>query len=132
MNEFLKMATAQIGLEPGQAKSATTGLLGFLKKEGDGAELQSLLAKLPGSEDLLTVEAGAASGGGLMGAVSGLAGGRLGSSLGLLSTLRAAGLDSGSSGRFVQLFFDFAEQKAGGEVVDGLLTKLPEVRKLLR
>ncbi|MEX0805911.1 MAG: hypothetical protein WD688_21720 [Candidatus Binatia bacterium] len=49
MQEFIQMAVSRLGINEDQAKSATGGLLNFLKDQGDGNETQSLIAKLPGA-----------------------------------------------------------------------------------
>ena len=60
---------SQLGINEDQAKSATGGLLNFLRKQGGENEAQTLIAKLPGAEDLMqsagsTSESSASLGGG--------------------------------------------------------------------
>jgi len=44
---------SRLGIGEDQAKSATGGLLNFLKEQGDGNDVQALMAKLPGAEGLM-------------------------------------------------------------------------------
>lgn len=53
MQEFIQSAVSQLGLNEDQAKSATGGLLNLLRNQGGGNEAQTLIAKLPGAEDLM-------------------------------------------------------------------------------
>jgi hypothetical protein len=60
MQEFIQSAVSQLGINEDQAKSATGGLLNFLKNQGGGNEAQSLIANLPGAEDVIQSTARAA------------------------------------------------------------------------
>lgn len=132
MEEFLRLATSQLGVSEQTARSATSQLLGFLKQNAGADDTTALLEKLPGARELLSSAKPASSGrpGGVMGTLGNLLGGKAGSSLGLLAVLKNSGLDAGDTGRFVGMFLDFVRTKAGAGVVDGLMAKVPELKSL--
>jgi hypothetical protein len=140
MNEFIQMVTSSLGTSEGTARSATGSLLGFIRDQVGNAEFSQLAQKLPGATDLLQSGATQATGesgglgdmlGGLAGKVASSVSGDLGSAAGLAGMLKGSGLELDQTGSFVTMFVDFARDKIGPELVDGLLKKLPELKKLL-
>ena len=119
MQEFIQSAVSQLGINEDQARSATGGLLNFLKNQSGGNEAQTLIAKLPGAEVVMQ-SAGASSessgtfGGGMLGGLTSA----MGQSGGALAALQGSGLSASQAGPFVKMLVDYARQKAGPEIVD--------------
>ena len=133
MQDFIKMVVDNLGTDEKTARSATGGLLGLIQQHADKSDADELMGKLPGASDLLKESSG--GGGGLLGGIASqlgsAIGGSAGSALSVAGVLQGSGLDSGMIGKFVPLFINFAKQKAGQELVGRLLSKIPELAKLV-
>ena len=133
MQDFIKMVVDNLGTDEKTARSATGGILGLIQQHADKGDADELMGKLPGAADLLKESTG--GGGGLLGGITsqlGTAiGGGAGTALNVAGVLKGSGLDSGMIGRFVSMFFNFAKQKAGQELVGRLLTKIPDLAKMV-
>lgn len=132
MQDFIKMVVDNLGTSEETARSATGGLLGLIQQHADKGDAAELLGKLPGAADLLKETSG--GGGGLLGGIASklgsAVGGSAGTALGVAGVLKGSGLDSGMFGQFVSMFFDFAKQKAGQELIGRMLSKVPDLAKL--
>lgn len=132
MQDFIKMVVDNLGTNEQTARSATGGLLGLIQQHADKSDADELIGKLPGAADLLKETSG--GGGGLLGGIASqlgsAIGGGAGSALSVAGVLQGSGLDSGMIGKFVPLFFNFAKQKAGQELIGRLLSKIPHLAKL--
>jgi hypothetical protein len=133
MQDFIKMVVDNLGTDEKTARSATGGILGLIQQHADKGDTDELIGKLPGAADLLKESAG--GGGGLLGGIASqlgsAIGGGAGTALNVAGVLKGSGLDSGMIGQFVSLFFNFAKQKAGQELVGRLLTKIPDLAKMV-
>lgn len=109
MQDFINMASSQLGISEQQSTSAAAGMLGLLQKNMGGGDFSGLLGQLPGAGDLLGQATGGAlggnhGGGGGLGGIAGALGGLLGggsshSSSGLGGLMQtASGLLGGQSG----------------------------------
>jgi hypothetical protein len=133
MQEFIQSAVSQLGINEDQAKSATGGLLNFLKNQGGGNEAQSLIAKLPGAKDVIqstgssSESSGTLSGGGMMGGLTSA----MGQSGGALAALQGSGLNASQAGPFVKMLVDYARQKAGPEIVERVIDKVPAIKAMI-
>ncbi|MCA9292622.1 MAG: DUF2780 domain-containing protein [Phycisphaerales bacterium] len=135
MQDFLKQAASQFGISEKQAGNATGGILNILKEHSGGSKFQDLMGKLPGAEGLMKQATGGGSGGdsgGIMGAVGGLLGGKAGNALSLAGILQGTGLKMDDMGSFVGKLVDYMKGKAGGDLVDKLIGKAPELSGLLK
>ena len=136
MQEFIKAAMEKFGTSEEQTKSLTGGLLSLIKGEAGDADFGELAAKVPGL-GALAEEGGESSsgGGGLLGGALGLAasalGGKAGTALNLGAILEKSGLDLDQAGGFASLLTGFLKEKAGGDLVGGILEKVPDLKKLL-
>jgi hypothetical protein len=136
--ELIQQLVSSLGVNEDQAKGGA-GLLFNLAKEKLGAgEFQQLADKIPGVSDLLGVapapSAAASAGGGMMGALGGIASslgaGGLGDKLGglgnlanLASGFSQLGLSTDMVGKFVPIVLSFV-QSQGGDSMKGLLEKV--------
>jgi hypothetical protein len=108
-------------------------LLNFLKNQGGGNEAQSLIAKLPGAEDVIqstgssSESSGTLGGGGMMGGLTSA----MGQSGGALAALRGSGLSASQAGPFVKMLVDYARQKAGPEIVERVVDKVPAIKAMI-
>jgi hypothetical protein len=134
MQEFIQSVASKFGINEEQAKSATGGVLNFLKEQGPGAETDTLISKIPGAEDVMQSapeggESTERSGtGGMLGGV----GSMLGGAGGALAALQGSGLQGGQAKEFVVMLVDYAKQKAGPEQVEQVLDKVPALKGFLQ
>ncbi len=138
IQDFISLASKQMNIGEGTAKSATGGLLGAIQQNAAPADFTKLLGALPGASSLVGApaqEAAPSPGGvgGLMGAVSGLVGGAVGGKAGgamsLIGTLQRSGLSASQGGDFVKLFLNFVKEKAGPALLGSLTSKMPELTR---
>ena len=134
IQQFIQMATSNLGVTEDTAKSATGGLLGFLGDKLPSGDYQSLLGELPGAADLAPA-GGDEGGGGLLGGVTKLAGGaiggKLGAAAGIVGALTKGGLDVGQVGGFVTQFLGFAKDNVSGGLLDRILTQVPDLKNVI-
>jgi hypothetical protein len=154
MQDFIKMATAQLGVSETTGTQATKGVLGMLQNSMGGADFAQLTQALPGAGALLGgAPAGAAAGGGLGGMLGGALGGALGGggapaggaglggmlggmfgeagSLAAIIELASSGLGKDQAGPFVQLFLDYVKKQGGQDILAKVLAAAPELAKLV-
>lgn len=129
MQEFIQSAVSQLGISEDQAKSATGGLLNFVKDQSDGNAVQELIAKLPGAEGLMA-SSDSGGGGGMLGGLAAGLGGKLGGAGGVLAVLQGSGLDAGKISPFVTMLVNYAKQKAGPELVEKVIAQVPALKGL--
>ncbi|MBV6658430.1 MAG: DUF2267 domain-containing protein [Devosiaceae bacterium] len=142
MDELIGRIVSAVGIDEGTAQTAIGVILGFLNKEGPSDAVGQLMGALPGAEDLMAQVAGGAEadggggglmgalgglagGGGLAGAVGGLMGGSSGGLMGAASELMSAGLDMGQIQGVTQEVVGFAREKAGDDVVQQIVAQIP-------
>jgi hypothetical protein len=113
MDELIGRLVADIGIDRPTAEKAVGIILDFLAKEGPADKVQPLLAKLPGSEDLMQ-KAASEGGGGLMGGVMG-AGMRM----------MSAGLSMGQVQSITRAVIAYAREKAGEDAVGEIVAAIP-------
>lgn len=134
MNEFIQMATSNLGLSEDSARSATSGLLQLIQEQVGGDAAKQLMQQLPGSQGLLEKASGETLSTGLGGVVSKIGsmfGGNLGVSAGVIGILGKAGLSADKIGPFASLFVEFLRNKAGAGPVDRVLDRLPELKEIV-
>jgi hypothetical protein len=128
--ELIQQLVSSLGVNEDQAKGGAGLLFNLAKDKLDAGEFQQLADKIPGVNDLLGAapapSAGASAGGGMMGALGGVASslgaGGLGDKLGGLGNL--ANLASGFSQLgLVPVVLSFV-QSQGGDSMKGLLEKV--------
>jgi hypothetical protein len=134
--ELIQQLVRSLGVNEDQAKGGAGLLFNLAKDKLDAGEFQQLADKIP--DDLLGAapapSAGASAGGGMMGALGGVASslgaGGLGDKLGglgnlanLASGFSQLGLSSDMVGKFVPVVLSFV-QSQGGDSMKGLLEKV--------
>lgn len=136
MQEFIQAAAKQLGIDASIAEKATGVVLGFIKSKLGGSDFGELAGKIPGLNDLADkgdTESGKGAGGllgGVMNMASSAIGGEAGDALALTGKLKDTGLDVGKFGSFGTMLVDFIKDKAGEGMVETILSKLPELKKL--
>ena len=111
-----RIATAS-GLEPAIAEQAAGIVLAFLQKEAPAADMDKVLAGIPGAADLAAAHAGG-GGGGLMG----MFGGGL---MGLAGQLSGLGLGMGEMQAVGRELFAIAREVAGEDAVGEIAGSIP-------
>jgi hypothetical protein len=115
MDELLARVTQATGLEASVATKAIGIILAFLKKEGPPAEVNQLLAALPGSETAVA-QAGDV-GGGIMGMMGGV--------MALGQDLMSAGVGMSQMQPLGRELFAYGREKAGEDVMGPIVGSIP-------
>ena len=121
MDELLTRVTQKTGLEASTATKAIGIILAFLKKEGPQAEVNQLLAAIPGSEAAVAEAGSGGGGGGLMGMMGGMGGGVMA----LGGQLMAAGVSMGQMQPLGRELFAYGREKAGEDVMGPIVGSVP-------
>ncbi len=135
MQQFISMSAGKLGVSESTTRSATAGILGFLQKRADSGDFSQLLGKISGAGDLLKEAPKADAGGGgmlggLMGKASSAFGGG-GSALDLLAQFQKAGLGTDKAGPLASMLLELVKSKAGPDLTNKILAKVPEVKQFL-
>lgn len=137
IQDFIDMATKQLGVAPGAAQAGAGGLLGMLKDKVGGDLFGKVAAAIPGAGDLAAKAASAAGGGGggvlggLMEKAGGLLGGSAGQALGAASILQKAGISLDKVRGFGEMFLNFVKSKLSPDLLKSLLAKAGDLGKLV-
>ena len=122
MDELIARITKATGLDAATAQKAIGIILAFLKKEGPPAEVNQLLAAMPGAEQAVA-QAGdggpGATGGGFMGTLGG------GGVMGLGTKLMGAGVSMGQMQPLGRELFAYGREKAGEDVMGPIVGSVP-------
>lgn len=134
MDELIKQLTSQIGVDASTANKAVATVMSLLKKEGGDDLFSKIAAAIPGAQaaaDTTPAPTESAGGGGLLGSVMGMLGGSAGKGLALAAALKGLGINEDKLGSFATIVIDFIKQKAGPDVVNQLIAKLPMLKSML-
>jgi hypothetical protein len=129
IDQFIGLATQQLGISQEDAEQATSGILSVLQSQADSGDFAQLLGQVGGAEALMNkFETGTNLGGGdnlvggLLGAVGGMLGGSTaGNIAGMAGLLSQINLDSGQLGSLASLLFDFLKSEAGEAVAQKIM-----------
>lgn len=140
MQSILTQLAQQFGLNGQQAESGAGALLQMLQDKVGGADVQELIAKVPGAQSWieqaknLPVHGGGDAGGGLFGQAAGLLGGLTGGGAGLgdvLGKLQASGIDAETAIQFVPALIEKLQEVVGPELINNVLNQVPMLKALL-
>lgn len=130
MEELINRIMSAAGIDEELATNAIGIILSFLKREGPADKMQEIFDALPGAADLVAARAEAGSGGGLLGGLGNMMGGRMGA-MAALSELNSAGLDMGGVQTVVKELVSYAKEKAGDDVVDDVISQIPGLSQVV-
>lgn len=122
MDELIIRLTAAAGIDSDLARKAVGIILGFLRKEGPPAEVEQLVAALPGAEEAIAGADGAS--GGMMGGLANMMGGG-GGIMALGGKLMAAGLSMGQIQTLSKEMFAYGRETAGEDVMGPIIGSVP-------
>ena len=111
IQNFIQTATGSLGISQDTALSATGGLFGFLGDRLPGDDFEALLGELPGTSDVVE--------------------GKLGVATGVVGSLTSGGLEVRQVASFITEFLIFAETNVDGELLDRVLTQVPDIRNVI-
>jgi ABC-type sugar transport system substrate-binding protein len=124
MEELIQRVAAATGVTPEQAQTAIAAIFAFLQKEGPRAEVDTLLAELPGAPEAAAKAAANQSSGGLLAGLMGAMGGG-GGLMGLATQLMGQGLSMNEIQGIGKEVFAFAGEKAGKERLSQIVAAVP-------
>jgi hypothetical protein len=121
MEELIARVTKATGLDAAVAEKAVGIILAYLQKEGPPAEVNQLLAAMPGAEQV-AAQAGdggpGATGGGFMGMMGG-------GVMALGGKLMGAGVSMGQMQPLGRELFAYGREKAGEDVMGPIVGSIP-------
>ncbi len=123
MEELINRLVTNVGIDAGLAQKSVGIILGFLQKEGPPAEVNELIARMPGAESLIAEHAAPAGGGGMLGGLMGMMGG--GGVMALGQQLMGAGLSMGQMGDVGKELFAYGREKAGEDTMGAIVGAIP-------
>ncbi len=131
MDELIARVSQASGVDAQVARQAIGEIFVFLKSEASPDAMQALMDKIPGANDLAATmgEAETTTGGGLMGALTGLMGG--GGVMGLAGKLMGLGLGMGEMQSIGREVFAYAREKAGEDIVNKVATSTPALSQFI-
>jgi len=131
MEELIQQVMAAAGITPEKAQTAIGMIFAFLQKEGPKAEVDALLAELPGADKAMA-DAAARQGlaGGLLSGLMGAMGGG-GGLMGLGSQLMGQGLGMNEIQATGKAVFAFAEERAGKERLSQIAAAIPGLSQFI-
>ena len=121
MDELIARVTQKTGLEASVARKAIGLILAYLQKEGPAAEVNQLLAAMPGAEQVAAQSGDGgpgATGGGFMGMMGG-------GVMALGGQLIGAGVSMGQMQPLGRELFAYGREKAGEDVMGPIVGSIP-------
>ena len=139
MEDFIRQAAEKLNVSEDSTRSATGSLLDIIKDNSESKDFQELLGKVPGASNLVgqpaEQAAAGSSGGGLFGSISkaagSLLGGKAGSAMDVITSLSNSGLNGEKGTGFITQFVGYLKEKAGGDLLNRVLGKIPQLKSLL-
>jgi hypothetical protein len=126
MEELIARVAEKAGIASDAAQKAVGAILAFIVKEVPPADVEELLATMPGARELIA-ETNAQENG-VLGSLFGMMGGGL---MGLAGRLTSLGLGMNAMQTVGREVFDFAKEKAGSERIEQIAAAVPGLRQLL-
>lgn len=141
MQNLISSLAQQFGLRTDQVQAGAGAVLQLLQEKAGSGEFQQLIAKIPGAQGWIEQAmklsqggAGAAGGGGLLGAASSILGAVTGQGqtglAGILGKLESAGFQPDSAAQFVPALLEKLKGAAGPETVEKVLGQVPGLQGL--
>jgi predicted lipid-binding transport protein (Tim44 family) len=128
MDELIARVTQKTGLEASTAEKAIAIIMNYLKKEGPPAEVNQLVAAIPGAEQAMANAAASdTGGGGLMGMMGGMGGGVMA----LGGQLMGIGVSMGQMQPLGRELFAYGREKAGEDVMGPIVGSIPGLNQFV-
>jgi hypothetical protein len=121
MEELIARVTQKTGLEQATARKAIGIILAYLQKEGPQAEVNQLIAALPGAQEAIEESKAGGNGGGLMGMMGSMGGGVMA----LGGQLMGVGVSMGQMQPLGKELFAYGREKAGEDVMGPIVVSIP-------
>ena len=140
MDELIAQLTEKLGIDASVANDATGKAMSLLKEHAGDDLFAKISSAIPGAGDAASQAVqqsatAAGDGGSMFSKIAGMASSALGGSGGggleLGAALASSGLDTGQISGLVGTVIEFIREKAGDEVVDQILAKVPMLQSLL-
>jgi hypothetical protein len=120
MEELIGRITTNVGIDEGTARKAVGVILSFLYQEGDRDKVAALAESIPGARDY--IETSDADSAASLGGLGGLMGG---GAMAVLGQLQSLGLGMGEIQGVTQETVNFARERAGHDLVEGIVSSIP-------
>ena len=128
MQELIDRGASAAGIDAALAEKSIGLILGFLKSEAPAAEMDQLLAAMPGAQDTISKAQGGGGGSLLGSAMSALGGGGI---MGLAGQLTSAGLGMGEMQAVGKELCAYGREKAGEDAVGAIAGSVPGLSQFI-
>jgi uncharacterized protein (DUF2267 family) len=148
VDEFIQQMTSKLGIDDSTAKQATAQTMNFVKGQVDASLFEQILKQVPGLEMITELMKSGQTqstgkdkpqeeaGGGLFGAIAGMAGAYLGKDaaqgLDLINNLKKLGLSMEDITKFVTSLIEFLKKNVSPELVQKVLAQIPALAKMMK
>jgi hypothetical protein len=138
MEELIQRVVSNLGIDEELAKTVIGLIFNLFKENGESGAVETLMNAMPGSADLASAAASTLSdgdsGGGGLGGMLGAAASLLGGdspAMALVGQLTGAGLSINQAKDLGTEVMNFANEKAGADVVAKVASSIPGLDQLL-
>lgn len=128
MDELIKQLISQLGMNSNSASQALGSVLSLIKKQGGDEVFSKLSSALPDVSKLADAAPELKSGGLLSSILSMFGGGKTAM---LAAALKSAGLKPDQFGSFAKMVVNFIKEKAGQQVLDQILARVPMLKSII-
>ena len=129
IQDLINMAS-KAGISPSAVTSGAGGLFNLIKEHAGAAELGKITQSIPGAGDIVKA-APAPGGGGMLGALGGLLGGKAASAGAIGDMLGKAGISMDKVPQFAGMFFEWLKTHVSLETLKSVISKVGPLKDLL-
>ena len=126
MEELVQRIVGKVGIDDATARAAVRIILSFLYQEGDREKVVALSERIPGSEAFIDTSEDDS-----MGTLGGLGGMMGGGAMAVLGKLQGVGLGMGQIQGVTQETVNFARERAGRDITDGIVASIPGLNQFV-
>ncbi|WP_417684772.1 DUF2267 domain-containing protein [Roseibium sp.] len=129
MNELVNRIASATGIGEDVARQAIGIILNFLNKDAPADQMRMIFDALPGAEELVAERQAQTGKGGFLGGLGGMIPGM--GAMAALNELTSAGLEMGQVQGVVRQLVGYAKEKAGDDVVDDVISRIPGLSQIV-
>ena len=130
IQDLIAMA-GKLGINPGAATAGAGGLLNMIKEHAGAVDFGKITSAIPGAADILSKAPAAGGGGGLLGKLGGMLGGKAASAGAVGDVLGKAGISLDKVPAFAGTFFEWLKAHVSMDTLKGILAKVGPLKDLL-
>jgi hypothetical protein len=130
IQDLIAMA-GKLGINPGAATAGAGGLLNLIKEHAGAVDFGKISSAIPGVGDILSKAPASGGGGGMLGKLGGMLGGKAASAGALGDVLGKAGIGLDKIPAFAGTFFEWLKAHVSMDTLKGIIAKVGPLKDLL-